>query len=73
MADQLCLIPLIRQLAGSSRKDEKRQDENTGRQRDHDLRAQACVIHGGVGDQNDQRILENIVIECTQKLGNEKG
>jgi hypothetical protein len=64
------LVEAVRDLAADRGEDERRKDEDRGRERDQGLR----VRHGPfVEDQEGERVLEEIVVEGAEELAPEQG
>ncbi|MNR00338.1 hypothetical protein D3C85_1161070 [compost metagenome] len=66
------LVVLLAQLAGGGGEQEERQDEQRRRQLDHQLRRQPQHLHAVEVDQHDHRVLQQVVVEGTEKLGDEQ-
>ena len=71
-ADQARLLELVGQLAGGGREQEERQDEEAGAQVHQKLGVGARHGAGTIGEQDHQRILEDVVVERAEKLGDEE-
>lgn len=72
-ADEAGLFELVGKLARSCRKKKERQDEDPARKCNHLARRDAQHLHGAVGDQDHQRVLEKVVVERSQKLRPKEG
>ena len=73
--DQACkpgLVVLVGQLSGRGREQEERQNENARRQVHQQRRLQAGPLGCLERQQHDQGILEQVVVEGPQKLGDEE-
>ena len=69
-ADQRVLVEFLAKLPGQRREQEERQDKQQSTQVDPDG---AVTLDGElVKDGQDQRLLEDVVVERAQQLGNEK-
>jgi len=69
-ADQCVLVEFLAKLPGQRREQEERQDKQQGAQVDPD---RAVTVDGEfVEDRQDQRLLENVVVESAQQLGDEE-
>ena len=63
------LVVLVGELPGGRRKEEERQDEQAGGEVGEDFRAHRRPLRRLEGDQHDQRVLVEIVVERAEKLG----
>ena len=72
-ARQHRLVVLVGELPGGGRKEEERQDEDPGREVGQQFGRQRRPAGGLKSQQDDQRILEQVVVEGAQKLGDEEG
>src|SRR6202040_2516054 len=71
-ANQPRLVRLVRNLAGGRRAQEKRQHEEPGGERNHDLRRKLSRRIRPVGDHQHQRVAQCIVVERRQELRREQ-
>jgi len=71
-ARQHRLVVLVRQLAGRRREEEKGQDEDAGRKVRQYLRLHRRPLRRLKGEQDDQRVLEQVVVEGTEELREEE-
>ncbi len=69
-ADQRVLVEFLAKLPGQRREQEERQDKQQGAQVDPD--GAVTVDAQLVENRQDQRLLEDVVVEGTQQLGNEE-
>jgi hypothetical protein len=67
-AHRLRSVVLVGKLAGGRRAQKERQDEQPASERDQDLRRHLRRRLGAVGDHQNQRILDRVVVERRQKL-----
>ena len=70
---QARLVELVGQLAGGSRKQHIGKDEQAGDQVGHQRRRQGGPAESIESDDNDQRSLEQVVVESAEELGPEEG
>jgi hypothetical protein len=66
------LVVFIGQLSGGGREQEEGQDEDTGGEVGQNFRANRCPLRRVEGEQDNERILEQVVVEGPEKLGEEK-
>src|SRR5262249_39962449 len=71
-ADEPRLVELFRQLAGRGREEEERRDEERGAQVYERIRRERPG-HGPEGEQDDERVPEDVVVERAEELGPEEG
>ena len=71
MDDPLLLV-FVREPPGRGGEEEVGQDEDAGRHRHHELAIDAGRLGEAEGDQDDEGVLEQIVVEGTQELGDEQ-
>src|SRR5690606_24606061 len=71
-ADHGGFFVAVGDLAGDGGEQEKGQDEQHGRQVDHHTGRQTKHTAGVVGNQQQQRVLEQVVVKSPGKLGNKK-
>jgi hypothetical protein len=71
-ADDPCLVARVGQLPRQRRQEKERQDEDAGGDR-AEQRFLFLAVEHAINDEQHHRILEQIVVECTEKLGDEKG
>ncbi len=67
------LVVFVGQLPGGGREQEEGQDEDTGRQVGQQFRPQRRPPRRLEGEQHDQRVLEQVVVEGTEELRGEEG
>jgi len=71
-ADQLRLLVTVGELAGGRREQEERQDEQSAGEVDQHLGPHPAGLRGLEGDQDDQRVLEDVVVERAEELRREE-
>ena len=72
-AGQACLVVFVGELSGGGREQEEGQDEDARGQVGQDGRVQAGPAGRLEGEQYDQGVLEQVVVEGAEKLGAEEG
>jgi hypothetical protein len=72
-AHQRCLVELVGKLACGCREQQERQDEHAAGNLRDQLRVHAGEFGGMERRHDHQRVLENVVVECAERLGKEKG
>jgi hypothetical protein len=70
--DEAGFLVLVRQLADRGGKQEKRQDEQSGAQVDERIGIAQAPARGLKGDEDDQRVLVDVIIEGAEELGQKK-
>ena len=63
---------LVGELARRGGKQEKGKNEDSRRGGHHDLRVHARLLRGHEGDEDHQGVLEQVVVERAEKLGDEQ-
>ena len=71
-ADQPGLVVLVRDLPGAGGEQKEREDEHPRRRGHHQRGVDARLLCHRKGDQKDDGVLEDIVVERPQGLGNEQ-
>ena len=69
VANEPCLVELVRELAGRRRKEKERQNEYARGHRDHYLRIHPCRGREPPGDEHHHGVFEYVVVEGAQELG----
>ncbi len=70
--DQPALLEFISEEPRRRRKQEERQDEQARRRGDQHLAVEPGLLRQPVGQEDDKRVLEEIVVERAEKLGDEE-
>ena len=70
--DQLALLEFVGEKPRRGRKQEERQDEQPRRRRDQDLPIEPGLLRQPIGHQDDECVLEEIIVERAQELGDEE-
>ncbi len=68
-ADEPGFLVLVRQLTGRGGKQEKRQDEQPGAQVDERIGFPQALTRGLIGDEDNQCVLVDVIVERTEELG----
>ena len=67
------LVVLVGQLPGRCREEEEGEDEDPRREVGEQLGRKPCPARRLKGQQDDERVLEQVVVEGPEELGNEEG
>ena len=71
-ADQPSFLEFVGALTGTGGEQEKRQNKQSGTEIDQGVAVHTRLFGGLKGNQDNERVFENIIIERAQKLGQKK-